>query len=440
MQEKLYLKALRKANIFNMYCEFVIAILGLFTLLFNELGIFTADKVIMRYSMIILFFGASLPLIIYLIHDKALKNEKSVLERKWFKIIIIIIAYFAIFDLNASFSFHAIPVLVVPTLMTAQYKNSKRMTIITYILSIVLVIISIYASYIFGQYDANLLKPLTEEEASSIKNRLDILFTKRFLIVFLHYCLPLIIGVTAIDFIGFSITKRNENMINEQIELSNKIQDEIMAKARMQNNVIEDLADVIESRDIETGEHIKRTKEYVTILVNKMKEKDQYKNYLDDKTIDQIINASPLHDIGKITVSDLILCKPGKLTDEEFEKMKLHTIKGGEIIDNILDDLGDDDFLKIAYEIALYHHEKWNGKGYPKGLKETEIPLPARIMAIADVFDALVAERVYKKPMPIDKAINIIIEDSGTHFDPDLVEIFKDSIDEFKKVAEHKYE
>ena len=120
--------------------------------------------------------------------------------------------------------------------------------------------------------------------------------------------------------------------------------------------------------------------------------------------------------------------------------MKLHTIKGGEIIDSILDDLGDDDFLKIAYEIALYHHEKWNGKGYPKGLKETEIPLPARIMAIADVFDALVAERVYKKPMPIDKAINIIIEDSGTHFDPDLVEIFKDSIDEFKKVAEHKYE
>jgi response regulator RpfG family c-di-GMP phosphodiesterase len=229
-------------------------------------------------------------------------------------------------------------------------------------------------------------------------------------------------------------------MINEQIELSNKIQDEIMAKSRMQNNVIEDLADVIESRDIETGAHIKRTKEYVSILINKMKEKDLYKDYLDNKTCDQIIHAAPLHDIGKITVSDLILCKPGKLTDEEFEKMKLHTTKGGEIINSILDDLGDDEFLKIAHDIALYHHEKWNGKGYPKGLKETEIPLPARVMAIADVFDALVAERVYKKPMPIDKAIDIIIGDSGTHFDPDLVEIFKDSLDEFKTVAERKYE
>ena len=169
-----------------------------------------------------------------------------------------------------------------------------------------------------------------------------------------------------------------------------------------------------------------------------MKYVDKYKDYLTPKMCENIINAAPLHDIGKIAVSDLILCKPGKLTDEEFEKMKIHTVKGGEIINNILNELGDKEFLRIAYEVAISHHEKWNGKGYPYGLKEEEIPLPGRIMAIADVFDALVAERVYKKPMPIDKAIEIIIGDAGTHFDPNLVEIFKLVLDDFKKAAVEK--
>jgi HD-GYP domain-containing protein (c-di-GMP phosphodiesterase class II) len=162
-----------------------------------------------------------------------------------------------------------------------------------------------------------------------------------------------------------------------------------------------------------------------------MKKDDKYKDILNDKYCDNIINAAPLHDIGKIVVSDLILCKPGKLTDEEFDKMKIHTTKGGDIIKNILKDLGDEDFLNVAYDVATFHHEKWNGKGYPNNLSGGNIPLPARIMAIADVFDALVAERVYKKPMPVDKAINIIIEEAGTHFDPNLVEIFKTVEDKF---------
>ena len=438
MNEELYLKAEMKANRFNMNCELVMGFLGLIAVILNEIGIFTADKHAMRASMFLLFFEALIPIIIYLVHDKLLKKENSVIEKKWFKIIIITIAYFSILDLNASFSFHATLLLAIPTLMSAQYKNSKGLTILTYILSIILVIVSIYASYLFGQYDANLLKPLTEAEASNIENRVNTLFTKRALTVFLHYPLPLILCITAIDFIGFSITKRTSNMLEDQIELNNKIQEEILQRANMQKNIIEDLADIIESRDIETGEHIKRTKEYVRILINKMKENDLYKDYLDDKTCDQIISAAPLHDIGKITVSDIILCKPGRLTDEEFDKMKLHTTNGGEIINHILVDLGDEEFLEKAYEIAMYHHEKWNGKGYPKGLKETEIPLSARVMAIADVFDALVAERVYKKPMPVDDAINIIINDSGTHFDPNIIEIFKTVLDDFKKIANSK--
>ena len=241
--------------------------------------------------------------------------------------------------------------------------------------------------------------------------------------------------LAAIDFIGLSITKRTDDMLRIQIDLSNKIQNEIIAKNHMQNGVIEHLADIIESRDIETGEHIKRTKKYVSILVNKMKDDPKYKDYLTPKMCDYIISAAPLHDIGKIAVSDLILCKPGKLTDEEYDKMKIHTTKGGEIINNILNELGDKEFLSVAYDVAISHHEKWNGKGYPYGIKEEEIPLPGRIMAIADVFDALVAKRVYKDPIPVDKAIDIIIGDGGTHFDPNLVEIFKEVKDEFISVS-----
>jgi len=435
MNNQLYISADRRANRFNMICILVVGILGLFVLLFNEIGVFLADKYTTRAAMIELFIHSLVPIGIYIIHDKILKKEVSVLEYNWFKLVIIFISYHSILELNVVFSFHAILVLSIPTLITAQYKNSKRLTIITYVLSILLVILSIYGSVLFGMYDANLLKPLTLEESYDVDKRMALLTFKRIGEIFFHYCIPNIICITAIDFIGFSITKRNAIMIEEQVVLSNKVQDEILAKSHMQNSVIEHLADIIESRDIETGEHIKRTKNYVTILVNKMKTDPKYNGILNDKYAEQIINAAPLHDIGKIAVSDLILCKPGKLTDEEFDKMKIHTTKGGEIIKSILNDLADKEFLNVAYDVAMYHHEKWNGRGYPEGKKEEEIPLPARIMAIADVFDALVAKRVYKNPMPVDDAVNIIIKDAGTHFDPNLVEVFKTVIDDFKAEA-----
>ena len=187
---------------------------------------------------------------------------------------------------------------------------------------------------------------------------------------------------------------------------------------------------------IETGEHIKRTKRYVDILANKMFDDDYFKDKITRNDIYLIERAAPLHDIGKIAVSDLILLKPGKLDDDEYEKMKLHTTKGGDMINRILSNLGDEEFLQVAYDIAMFHHEKWDGSGYPKGLKGEEIPLAARIMAVADVFDALVAERCYKKPMPVDKAIEILNKDAGTHFDPEIIRIFNEVSDKFRKVAE----
>ena len=424
----------KKANIFNIKCLIAIAILNIIGLILNECNVFAIDKIVMRYATADLVSSCAIPLIIYLIHDRV-KKKDTILEKRFFKWIIIIVSYFSIMNLCIVFGFHGILLLTIPPLMAVQYMDNKFLTIFTFVGSIILTIIVIYGAYLFGQYDANLLKPLTKEEADDIRNRINTLNSKRFFTVFLHYILPYVLCITAVDFIALSITKRNKDMLDIQIDLSNKVQDEILAKTHMQNGVIEHLADIIESRDLETGEHIKRTKKYVSILVDKMKDEPLYKDYLTPKMCENIINAAPLHDIGKIAVSDLILCKPGKLTDEEFEKMKIHTVKGGEIINNILSELGDKEFLNIAYQVAISHHEKWNGKGYPYGLKEEDIPLPGRIMAIADVFDALVAKRVYKDPMPLDKAIGIIIGDAGTHFDPNIVEVFKKVTDEFVKTA-----
>ncbi len=433
--EHLFKYAEKKANLFNLYCLFIIGVLGFVAMLFNEVEVFKLDKETMRATMLQLVVYGSIPAIAVLVHDKLLKKNHSILEDSFFKWIIIATAFMEAIDMCSIFSFHGTVLLVIPPLIAAQYKHDKYISIISVVGSMLLIVLTTYGSFLFGQYDANLLKPLTEAEAESLKNRLNVLTPQRFGMIFLHYCLPLMLAVGAVDFIAFSITKRTSGMIDVQIELSNKVHDEVVAKAEMQNGVIEHLADIIESRDIETGEHIKRTKKYVTILVNKMKDSPKYKDYLNPIMCEYIINAAPLHDIGKIAVSDLILCKPGKLTDEEFDKMKIHTVKGGEIIKDILNELGDEQFLEIAYDVAISHHEKWNGKGYPYGLKEEEIPLPGRIMAVADVFDALVAKRVYKEPMPIDKAIDIIIGDAGSHFDPDIVEIFKLVLDDFKKAA-----
>lgn len=428
----------KKANKFNLYCLLVIAFLGIVVLILNEVNIFTESKIIVRIATISLVVLSLFPVLLSIFYDFVLKRTPSILEREYFKILILVFCYISAAVLCTALSYHADLFLAIPPLMAAQYRRNKKMFFWGVVASILLIIVSVYGSFLFGAYDGNMLKGMTKEESYLFENRWILFISGRYLTIFLHYILPKMIAVTAIDFIGFSITRRTSEMIDIQIKLSNDIENEILEKSRMQNSVIEHLADIIESRDIETGEHIKRTKKYVSILVNKMKTMDKYKDILTDEMCDDIINGAQLHDIGKIVVSDLILRKPGKLTSDEFEQMKIHTVRGGEIIKNILNDLGDEDFLNVTFDIATSHHEKWNGTGYPYNRKGEDIPLPGRIMAIADVFDALVAERVYKKPMPVDEAIDVIIDESGTHFDPDLIEIFKEVKDDFKKGAIEK--
>ncbi len=188
--------------------------------------------------------------------------------------------------------------------------------------------------------------------------------------------------------------------------------------------MVRNFATLVESRDNSTGGHIRRTQGYVKIILDQMAKCKRYQQVLTKDYVKNVINAAPMHDIGKIGVPDEILQKPAKLTFEEYETMKLHASRGGEIIKETFADLGEPDYQQIAYEVARFHHEKWNGKGYPDGLREKKIPLHARIMAIADVFDAVSAKRCYRDAMPLDKCFKIIEEGVGTDFDPSLAELF----------------
>ena len=206
----------------------------------------------------------------------------------------------------------------------------------------------------------------------------------------------------------------------------------------MQNALILVLADMVESRDKNTGDNVRKTAAYTKIIMDELKKEGIYTDQLTDEFVSDVFNSAPLHDVGKINVPDAILNKPGKLDDDEFDKMKTHTTVGGDIIERVISTVPDSGtgYLEEAERLALYHHEKWNGAGYPSGLKGEEIPLSARIMAVADVFDALVSDRSYKKGFPFEKAMDIIRESSGSHFDPKIAQAFLNAEEEVRKVAE----
>ena len=225
--------------------------------------------------------------------------------------------------------------------------------------------------------------------------------------------------------------------IEETISYLVETQKQSAALNKMQNGLIMVLADMVESRDQCTGDHVRKTAAYCRIILEQLKKDGEFTDQLSEGFINDVVNSAPLHDIGKIKVPDAILNKPGKLTDDEFEIMKTHTTAGNEIIQQAMELVSTDSgYLKEAKNLATYHHEKFNGKGYPTGLSGDEIPLSARVMAVADVFDALVSRRSYKEPFTFDKAMSIIEEGSGNHFDPRIVKAFFEAKDEVKKVSE----
>ncbi|MBQ1881552.1 MAG: HD domain-containing protein, partial [Lachnospiraceae bacterium] len=204
--------------------------------------------------------------------------------------------------------------------------------------------------------------------------------------------------------------------------------------AKMQDGLIITMADLVESRDSDTGAHVQKTAAYVKIIVEGLKKKGYYLQKITPKFMSDVVRSAPLHDVGKINIPDEVLNKPGKLTDEEYEIMKTHTTAGKRIMENAISTVEGDNYLKEARNMAAYHHERWDGKGYPEGIHGEVIPLSARIMAVADVFDALTSPRVYKPAFPLEKALAILEEGKGTQFDPKCVEVFMDSLPEVKVI------
>ncbi|MCR4596832.1 MAG: HD domain-containing protein [Lachnospiraceae bacterium] len=223
-------------------------------------------------------------------------------------------------------------------------------------------------------------------------------------------------------------------MTEDSVTYVNELNDKDATIRRMQDSLILVLADMVESRDKNTGDHVRKTATYTRIIMNELCKEGIYTDVLTPEFMSDVVKSAPLHDIGKISVSDSILNKPGKLTDDEFDQMKSHTTAGSEIVQRVIETVPEAGYLDTAKELAEYHHEKWNGKGYPHGISGEEIPLSARIMAVADVFDALVSKRSYKDGMPPEKAFGIIEEGRGTHFDPYVAQAFLNAEDEVREV------
>ena len=226
-----------------------------------------------------------------------------------------------------------------------------------------------------------------------------------------------------------SLKHQNEILESEVRKRTSRIED-------VQDATIVILASLVETRDNETGNHIRRTQQYVRALAQRLRSHPVFADYLVEHQINILFKSAPLHDIGKVGIPDSILLKPGKLDPEEFEIMKTHTTLGYNAIENAERRLGMTvEFLACAKEIALNHQEKWDGSGYPRQLAGDAIPISARLMAVADVYDALTTRRVYKDAMPHDEAVAIILEGRSRHFDPDIVDAFAEITGEFRDIA-----
>ncbi|MDA8419217.1 MAG: HD domain-containing protein, partial [Desulfobacteraceae bacterium] len=222
--------------------------------------------------------------------------------------------------------------------------------------------------------------------------------------------------------------------VTEQRLLERQVIESLKNVKEARTGAILGLAKLAEYRDNDTGRHLERIREYTKVLAEELAKRKEYQDYITSDYIEDLYHSSILHDIGKVGIPDSILLKPGRLTPEEFEVMQTHVILGGNALSAVDSQMRGQSFLSIGKEIAYYHHEKWNGDGYPNGLKALEIPLSARLVSLADVYDAITSKRCYKEPFSHETALEIITNEKGTSFDPELVEAFLANEGEFKRI------
>jgi len=233
------------------------------------------------------------------------------------------------------------------------------------------------------------------------------------------------------------IEAQNRELKNHNENLEKIVQERMSEIIGLKNALIETMSKLVEQRDHFTGSHIDRTQHYIRTLIGKLKSDGIYASEMSGIDENLAVLSSQMHDIGKIAITDAILLKPAKLTTDEFEEMKKHTKHGGEIIEKIRSSTVNSNFLEYAMDFALYHHEKWDGTGYPYGLGSEDIPILGRLMAIVDVYDALVSVRPYKEAFSHEDAVEIIRQESGKSFDPMLVKIFEEISNEFEEISKN---
>lgn len=376
-----------------------------FTIAFilNAVGIFVIDQTAMNFA----YISTTVIMLIPQVFNRVFKPDTW-----WLKYLYTIISVVFILIVVSTLTYHVVLIYAYPIAIAGVY-FSKRVTY----MSIVLTLIATVVGQILGFW----LECRPDDNFETWNE------------LFIYSIIPKFLLLLSFSFLLAYITERTSDLLNDDMESYEQL-------SAYNQNMIYSFATLVESRDSSTGGHIKRTSKYAQLLAEELQRDSVYKEMIDDDFVNCITTVAPLHDIGKIAIPDSILKKKSDLTESEFKIMKSHAQRGGEIIKKSFSKIADEQFKKMAYEVAVFHHEKWNGKGYPMGRKNVEIPLSARIMSIADVFDALSEERCYRDAMPLDECFDRIKEARGSDFDPVLVDAFlniKDKIAEAHNSITH---
>lgn len=371
----------------------------IFTLIYllNVWGVFEIRAWVMNTA----YFGSCVILLFPTLLTFILKVEKP-----YVKYINVIGAALFVTLLSVTLTYHVVVIYVYPIAIASLY-FSKKLNILATVLTVIGVSV--------GQLAAFYLDTLQDDNFTVLSDTL------------LWGIVPRAMVLTAMAIIFTMLCGRTVALLTRLTKTAEGL-------AIYHEEMVMGFATLVENKDGSTGCHIKRTTEYVKLLAEELRKRGHYKETLTKAYIKNLCMAAPMHDIGKIAVPDVILQKPGRLTEEEFTQIKLHAENGGRIIQETFGHLQNEEYTKIAYEVARFHHEKWNGRGYPEGLKRKEIPLSARIMAVADVFDAISEKRCYRDAMSMDQCFDIILEGSGQDFDPIIAEVFLDCREQVEKI------
>lgn len=388
-QHKLLIENEKQANQVVAKVMRITLIIFTFIYLLDVIGIFVVNLKIMTIA----YLGSSVLLLLPTLLVNLLKQDAS-----YIKYINVIVATVFTTLLSITLTYHVVVIYVYPIAIASLY-FSKQLNIIATGLTVVGVSI--------GQIAAFYMDTLQDDNFLTLDY------------VLLFGILPRALVLIAIAAIFTMLSSRTASLLTALLEKEEQV-------SHSHNEMVMGFATLVENKDGSTGGHIKRTSTYVRLLAEELRNRGIYREELTDDYLENLYRAAPMHDIGKISVPDVVLQKPGKLSEEEFKIIQKHTIKGGDIIKETFGHLENEKYTQMAYEVARHHHEKWNGKGYPDGLKGKEIPLCARIMAIADVFDAVSEKRCYRDAMPLEQCFAIIADGSGQAFEPLLVEGFLD--------------